>query len=93
MINKRINFGVRGHDMDAIDLPQLAQKLNDYSIGEVQLVLKKSCKGFEEGMFSPTFANKIGDLFYKNNVNISIFTFKYEGFMFGGRKTRCYHCG
>lgn len=67
-----INFGVRGHDVAADDLPALAQKLKDYGIQSVQLVLKKSCKGFEEGMFSPAFAQKIGKTFAQNDVDIAV---------------------
>ena len=46
MINDSLNIGLRGHDVNAEDLPELSQKLKEYGISNVQLVLKKSCKGF-----------------------------------------------
>lgn len=72
MITDKINFGVRGHDISADGLSELSQKLKSYGITSVQLVLKKSCNGFREGMFSPAFANKIGKTFEENGVNIAI---------------------
>ena len=71
MINE-MNFGVRGHDIAADGLSELSKKLKDYGIKSVQLVLKKSCKGFKEGMFSPSFANKIGKTFEENGVNVAV---------------------
>lgn len=72
MIDNALNIGLRGHDIAAEDLPELSEKLKEYGISNVQLVLKKSCKGFKEGMFSPSFAKKIGEIFSKNNVEISV---------------------
>ena len=72
MINDSLNIGLRGHDVNAEDLPELSQKLKEYGISNVQLVLKKSCKGFKEGMFSPSFAKKIGEIFSKNGIEISV---------------------
>lgn len=72
MINDELNIGLRGHDVEAEDLSELSVKLKEYGISNVQLVLKKSCKGFKEGMFSPSFAKKIGETFTKNNIEISV---------------------
>lgn len=72
MINDKLNIGLRGHDVEAEDLPELSQKIKEYGISNVQLVLKKSCKGFKEGMFSPSYAKKIGEIFAKNNIEISV---------------------
>ena len=72
MINDTLNIGLRGHDVEAEDLPELSQKLKEYGIINVQLVLKKSCKGFKEGMFSPSFAKKIGEIFSENGIEISV---------------------
>ena len=71
-MNYKLNIGLRGHDVEAEDLSELSQKLKEYGISNVQLVLKKSCKGFKEGMFSPSFAKKIGETFTKNNIEISV---------------------
>lgn len=72
MITGKINFGVRGHDIAADGLEELSNKLKEYGINNVQLVLKKSCKVFEEGMFSPNFAQNIGKTFAKNDINVSV---------------------
>ncbi len=72
MINDKLNIGLRGHDVEAEDLPELSQKLKEYGIGNVQLVLKKSCKGFKEGTFSPSYAKKIGEIFSENGIEISV---------------------
>ena len=72
MINDSLNIGLRGHDVDAEDLPELSEKLKEYGIGNVQLVLKKSCKGFKEGMFSPSYAKRIGEIFSENDIEISV---------------------
>ncbi len=72
MIDNALNIGLRGHDVAAEDLPELSEKLKEYGISNVQLVLKKSCKGFKEGMFSPSFAKKIGETFSKNGIEISV---------------------
>lgn len=71
-MNDKLNIGLRGHDVEAEDLPELSEKLKEYGISNVQLVLKKSCKGFKEGMFSPSFAKKTGETFAKNNIEISV---------------------
>ena len=67
-----LNIGLRGHDVEAEDLPELSVKLKEYGISNVQLVLKKSCKGFKEGMFSPSYAKKIGETFKANDIEISV---------------------
>ena len=72
MIKNIMNWGVRGHDIKAEDLPELSKKLHEYGISSVQLVLKKSCKDFSEGMFSPSFAKKIGKTFDENDVEIAV---------------------
>ena len=71
-MNDNLNIGLRGHDVEANDLPELSEKLKEYGISNVQLVLKKSCKGFKEGMFSPSFAKKIGEIFTKSGIEISV---------------------
>ena len=71
-MNDKLNIGLRGHDVEAEDLSELSQKLKEYGISNVQLVLKKSCKGFKEGMFSPSFAKKIGEIFSENGIEISV---------------------
>ena len=71
MINN-LNLGVRGHDIMADDLPELAEKLNEYGIDSVQLVLKKSYKNFREGMFTPSLAKNIGKIFAEREVDISV---------------------
>lgn len=71
-MNYNLNIGLRGHDVEAEDLPELSQKLKEYGIGNVQLVLKKSCKGFKEGTFSPSYAKKIGEIFSENGIEISV---------------------
>ena len=71
-MSNNLNFGVRGHDISADGIEDLARKLHDYCIGNVQLVLKKSIGGFTEGMFSPAYAKQIGDVFSKNNVDIAV---------------------
>ena len=71
-MNDKLNIGLRGHDVEAEDLAELSKKLKEYNISNVQLVLKKSCKGFEEGMFSPSFAKKIGGTFKENGIEISV---------------------
>ncbi len=63
---------MRGHDLAAESIEELAIKLNGYGLKSVQLVLKKSIKGFREGMFSPAYAKQIGDVFSKNNVDIAV---------------------
>ena len=72
MINDKLNIGLRGHDVEAEDLLELSVKLKEYGISNVQLVLKKSCKGFKEGMCSPSFAKKIGGIFSENGIEISV---------------------
>ena len=72
MINDSLNIGLRGHDVDAEDLPELSEKLKEYGISNVQLVLKKTCKGFKEGMFSPSYAKRIGEIFSENDIEISV---------------------
>ena len=67
-MNSVVNIGLRGHDVVAEDLLELSDKLKNYGIRNVQLVLKRSCKGFREGMFSPSFAKKIGGIFADNGV-------------------------
>ena len=71
-MKEKLNIGLRGHDVEAEDLPELSQKLKEYGISNVQLVLKKSCKGFKEGMFSPSFAKQIGETFKANDIEISV---------------------
>ena len=72
MIENKLNLGMRGHDIIAHDIEDLAKKLHSYSIKSVQLVLKKSISGFTEGMFSPAFAKQIGDTFSKSGVDIAV---------------------
>lgn len=72
MITRELNFGMRGHDLVAENIEELAKKLSDYGLKSVQLVLKKSIKGFSAGMFSPAFAKQIGDTFSKSGVDIAV---------------------
>ena len=72
MITRELNFGMRGHDLVAENIEELAKKLSDYGLKSVQLVLKKSIKGFSAGMFSPAYAKQISDVFSKNNVDIAV---------------------
>lgn len=72
MIENKLNLGMRGHDIIAHDIDDLAKKLHAYSIKSVQLVLKKSINGFTEGMFSPAFAKQIGDTFSRSGVDIAV---------------------
>lgn len=72
MIKTELNLGMRGHDLNAESIEELASKLNSYGLKSVQLVLKKSIKDFSEGMFSPAYAKQIGDAFSKNNVDIAV---------------------
>ena len=72
MIKTELNLGMRGHDIDADSIEELASKLNGYGLKSVQLVLKKSIKDFREGMFSPAYAKQIGDTFAKKDVDIAI---------------------
>lgn len=72
MINDKLNIGLRGHDVEAENLPELSKKLKEYGINNVQLVLKRSCKDFKEGMFSPSFAKQIDEIFSKNGIEISV---------------------
>lgn len=72
MINDKLNIGLRGHDVEAENLPELSKKLKEYGINNVQLVLKRSCKDFKEGMFSPSFAKQIGEIFKVNDIEISV---------------------
>ena len=72
MINDKLNIGLRGHDVEAENLPELSKKLKEYGINNVQLVLKRSCKDFKEGMFSPSFAKQIGETFKANGIEISV---------------------
>jgi len=71
-MNDSLNIGLRGHDVEAEDLPELSEKFKEYGIDNIQLVLKRSCKGFKEGMFSPSFAKKIGEIFSENGIEISV---------------------
>ncbi|MBR4761054.1 MAG: TIM barrel protein, partial [Clostridia bacterium] len=72
MIESALNLGMRGHDLEAENIAELASKLNGYGLKSVQLVLKKSVKDFREGMFTPSYAKQIGDTFSKNNVDIAV---------------------
>lgn len=72
MMSDKLNIGLRGHDVEAEDLPELSEKFKEYGIDNIQLVLKRSCKNFKEGMFTPSFAKKIGETFSKNNIEISV---------------------
>ncbi|MBR6509059.1 MAG: sugar phosphate isomerase/epimerase [Clostridia bacterium] len=72
MIKDKLNIGLRGHDVEAENLPELSKKLKEYGINNVQLVLKRSCKDFKEGMFSPSFAKQIGEIFKVNDIEISV---------------------
>ncbi len=67
-----LNFGMRGHDFDATTIEQLIEKCQRYSVKYIQLVLKKSISGFEEGMFSKEYATSIGELFKKNGIKIPV---------------------
>lgn len=72
MIDDKLNLGMRGHDLDAENIEDLAKRLNGYGLKSVQLVLKKSIKDFKEGMFSPAYAKQIGDTFSKKGVDIAV---------------------
>ncbi|MBP9989583.1 MAG: sugar phosphate isomerase/epimerase [Ruminococcus sp.] len=72
MIKNKLNIGMRGHDISADNIEELAKKFNEYGLSSIQLVLKKSINGFSEGMFSPSFAKLIGKTFRNNNIDIPI---------------------
>lgn len=72
MIINGLNIGMRGHDISADNIEELAKKFNEYGLNSIQLVLKKSINGFKEGMFSLSFSKQIGKVFEKQNVDIPI---------------------
>lgn len=67
-----MKFGIRGHDINTDSLEVLLQRCEELNIKSVQLVLKKSVKGFKEGMFSPSYAAEIGRQFKEKGIEISI---------------------
>ena len=71
MMNQ-LKFGVRGHDIQADNLSQLATKCENYGVKSLQLVLRRSCENFKEGIFSPSFAKYIGNLFADKNIDIDV---------------------
>ena len=67
-----MNIGMRGHDFDTVSIAALAEKCKEYGIGHIQLALKKSVEGFEEGMFTPEYAAQIGDILREKGVRVSV---------------------
>lgn len=68
----KFKFGVRGHDIQADGLSELAIKCDNYGVTSLQLVLKRSCENFKEGFFSPSFAKCIGKVFADKNIDIDV---------------------
>lgn len=67
-----LKLGVRGHDIQADSLSELAVKCDKYGVKSIQLVLKRSCENFKEGIFSPSFAKYIGKVFADKNIDIDV---------------------
>ena len=67
-----LKLGVRGHDIQADSLSELAVKCDKYGVKSLQLVLKRSCENFKEGIFSPSFAKYIGKVFADKNIDIDV---------------------
>ena len=51
--------GIRGHDVQASGLENIANRCRETEIEYLQLVLEKSIDGFESGNFSEDYANEI----------------------------------
>ncbi len=51
--------GIRGHDVRAEGLSKTAEKMGEYGIDYIQLVLEKSIEGFGYGQYSEEYAEKI----------------------------------
>lgn len=67
-----MNIGMRGHDFDTTTITSLAEKCKEHNIGYIQLALKKSVKGFEEGKFTPEYATEIGEILREKGVRVSV---------------------
>lgn len=65
-------FGVRGHDIVADSVEELVEKCVKTNVKTLQLALKKSVPNLCEGMFTPTYAKKLGEMFSKNGIDISV---------------------
>lgn len=52
-----LNFCMRGHDFDATSIEALAEKLRQYGIYGVQLVMPKTIPDFKVGQFTPAYAS------------------------------------
>jgi len=53
--------GIRGHDVQAVGLENIADRCREVGINYLQLVLEKSIDGFNAGNFSEEYANEIKD--------------------------------
>lgn len=67
-----MNIGMRGHDFDTSSINALGEKCNEYSIRHIQLALKKSVEGFEDGKFTPEYASQIGAELKKHGIKVSV---------------------
>lgn len=67
-----MKFGVRGHDIEADTIESLIERCEELNIKSVQLALKKTVKGFKEGMFSPSYAAEMGRKFKEKGIEVSI---------------------
>lgn len=63
---------MRGHDFNANSLEELAEKCREHSIKHIQLVLKKSIAGLEEGNFTEEYAKKLGEILKNAGIEVDI---------------------
>lgn len=65
-------IGMRGHDFDASSIKELGEKCDKFDVRRIQLALKKTVAGFEEGKFTPEYAEEIGESLSKHGVEVSV---------------------
>ena len=65
-------IGMRGHDFETSNIADLADRCNKYDVKRIQLALKKSVSDFEEGKFTPGYAEEIGSVLSKKGIEVSV---------------------
>lgn len=69
-----MKIGIRAHDFGKLPLENLIEKINDKGFSAVQLAPHKAIEGivFNPGTLTETDITHIGEVFRKNNINISV---------------------
>lgn len=67
-----MKIGMRGHDLKAASIAELAAKCADIGIPTLQLALGKSVPGFRKGLFSPGYAKGIGAALREKAVDVTV---------------------